>query len=134
MNWKIILIAISIATTSTCAYAQFSYDFVSNSDGNPILGTLEISSFPGRHPQIVSLSFTPQGDQIFGFGAEYDGTFSDSFGLFDQDGNKGLNGQDAEFLSDTASVSAGGLLGLGEDSSLLPPPVSYTHLTLPTKA
>lgn len=130
MKWIQLLAAISIAATSTCAHAQFLYDFHSNAEGNPVLATLEISSFPARHPQIVSLSFTPEGDGIFGFGSMYDGTFSDSFGLFDDDQNNGLNGQDAEFLSDTASVSAGGLLGLGEESSLLPISVSDPSLTL----
>ncbi len=82
-----ILLAFAASPTSTSA--QVFYNFVQSPSGD-VLATLELSSLPATHSEVVGLTFTPAGDAIFGLGSSYTGVFTQSAGAFQDDLQNGL--------------------------------------------
>jgi len=70
------------------------FDFVGDDSGE-VLATLNLSSLPATHEDIVSLTFSPIGESIFGYASTFPGEFQDSTGRFADDGFGGLIGADA---------------------------------------
>ena len=71
------------------ARGQFIYDFARDPD-QAILATLEFSEMPANHSDVVSLTFSPLGEEVLGFGPVYQGIFDRSDGLFVEDAIGGL--------------------------------------------
>jgi hypothetical protein len=82
-----VLISI-LSSLSTAAHGQLAYNFTS--DAGPVLATIEFTQLPGDHNDVASLIFTAAGDEVFGFGSEYLGTFDrmgqDTIGFMDEEG------------------------------------------------
>lgn len=57
------------------AHAQYRFDLVQ--DDSTVLATLTLGSFSTDVPDIVSLTFSDAGEDLFGFGPTYTGTFDD---------------------------------------------------------
>lgn len=51
------------------------YEFVDVDGGNVVLATLDFEQLPGDHSDVVSLSFTDVGNELFGLGLRYEGVF-----------------------------------------------------------
>ena len=68
---------VALVIVSSNSSAQLLYEF-EESGTESILATLELSSLPASHSEIVGLMFTPAGDMIFGMGPVYIGTFDTS--------------------------------------------------------
>ena len=84
-----ILAYASAGIAPTSCVAQVSYDFVRSESGT-VLARLELSTIPVDFTGIQSLTFTPAGEDFFGFGPEYTGTFDQGFSEFIDDGIGGL--------------------------------------------
>lgn len=88
---KLLLVCCFVVVMSYDASAQLLYDFLEDGTGT-LLATLELSSLPATHEEVVALTFTPQGEVILGFGPTYDGGFDVTSGSFVADGAGGLTG------------------------------------------
>lgn len=79
-----------LALAGTANASTLSYDFY-EAHSNQAIGRLELARLPAKHTEVVSLTFTPAGEEMFGFGPVYLGGFDVSFGggLLD-DGAGGL--------------------------------------------
>ena len=88
---KMMLIAV-IGLETSPALASVAYDFVQDGSGS-VLATLELSSLPARHTEVVGLTFTAAGNAIFGLGQGlYSGSFDATLDVFADDGLSGLAG------------------------------------------
>ena len=64
-----------IAVVPKMVHAGFLYDFIENAaEGSRVIARLELASLPATESEFVSLTFTPLGEQIFGY-SSYPGTF-----------------------------------------------------------
>jgi hypothetical protein len=92
----ILLLAIvfSVILAFICARTEAEslfYNFEGDIHGFPItLATLELTSLPATHEEVVGLTFTSAGQSQFGYGETYPGTFDISDGEFVSDGEGGL--------------------------------------------
>lgn len=91
--------ALFVSIGVACANAQTFYNLVGTDD--VVLATVEFAELPATHMDIVGLSFTDAGEELFGLGRVYSGVF-DSMG-----------GPNASFLDD----STGGLTGFDANGS-----------------
>lgn len=87
------------------AQAQFKFDFIEDRTSETI-ATLELAQLSSNVEDVLSLSFKEAGQELFGFGPVYEGTFDGFFSpedgsrfILDKDefGVVGLGGEDAEF-------------------------------------
>jgi hypothetical protein len=69
------------------------YDFIQAGSGD-VLATLELSGLPATHSEVVSLSFSQIGQNLFGYDTVYGGTFGVTTAMFVADGIGGLQGTD----------------------------------------
>jgi hypothetical protein len=91
---RILTSCLAIGLTSASCHAQLFYDFVEDNTGD-VLATIELFQLPASVNDFVGLTFTPEGQAIFGFGPEYLGTFDRSTGPGNavvSDGGSGLVG------------------------------------------
>lgn len=86
--------AIAIPAPTTLLY-QFE-----RAGKGDVLAVLELYWLPATEAEVVKLTFTPQGQTLFGYEATYEGFFSTSFGEFIDDGIGGLMGNE----NDTANA------------------------------
>ena len=77
------------------ARGQFIYNFARDPD-QAVLATLEFSEMPANHSDVVSLTFSPLGEEVLGFGPVYQGIFDRSDGLFVEDAIGGLAGEESD--------------------------------------
>ena len=89
----VVLWLICIIALANSAHGQFSYHFVQDSD-QAVLATLELSSFPATHREVVGLTFSSAGEELLGFGPVYQGSFDFSAGHFLANDAGGLYGLD----------------------------------------
>ena len=89
----------------TVAQAQLVFDFIEDGTSETI-ATLELAQLSPNVEDILSLSFSEAGQDLFGYGPVYEGTFDGFFSpedgtrfTLDEDefGIIGLGGEDAEF-------------------------------------
>jgi hypothetical protein len=95
MMCRMMMACIALTVMSASSEAGLFYDFVEDGTGN-VLATLELSSLPATHTEVVGLTFTPAGEAIFGLGPTYTGIFDNSFptgGSLVDDGSGGLKGE-----------------------------------------
>jgi hypothetical protein len=85
------LAALALALLCSPAEADFVYNFEEDFTGN-VLATLELSSLPATHSEVVSLEFSMDGEAIFGVLGLYSGTFDTTDDAFIADGADGLAG------------------------------------------
>lgn len=69
--------------------AQLQYNFEQQGTGI-VLATLELSSLPATHTEVVELTFSSTGQSIFGYPAIFPGTFELTFMTIVEDGIGGL--------------------------------------------
>lgn len=77
--------------TSAEAQQVLIYSFIEEGS-DEVLATLQLSSLPATHNEVVGLTFSSLGQSIFGFGPVYTGTFDgeDGYPAIIDDGNGGL--------------------------------------------
>jgi hypothetical protein len=88
------LAALALALLCGPAEAGPSYNFVESGSDN-VLATLELSSLPATHSEVVGLEFSTEGEAIFGVLGLYSGTFDSTNDAFIGDGADGLAGSGA---------------------------------------
>jgi|GEM_PF-3997796 len=73
---SVVLLSFGLITSSFLhsANAQTEYQFERENSGE-VLAILRLSSLPATHNEILSLSFTPAGEALYGFGPNYAGAF-----------------------------------------------------------
>jgi hypothetical protein len=86
---RFLLTCLSVALMCTRTEAALLYDFEEEGTGT-VLATLELASLPATHNQVLGLTFTPEGQAVFGYGPTYPGTFDFTVRLFVDDGVGGL--------------------------------------------
>lgn len=89
------------------------YQFFQDGTGET-LAFLEFSSLPATENELVSLTFTPAGDAIFGLGEAYDGVFDSSAKTFVDDGNGHLVSSEPDWganIMDSTPEEASTLVG-----------------------
>lgn len=103
----------------TVTAAPLIYAFIQDHT-NDVLAIMEFSKLPATHADVVSLTFTDAGDEIFGFGTTFDDVFSFSRGALDSDGATGLvstiatgGGVNARIRNDTSSIHNANALLVG---------------------
>ena len=92
------LAALALALLCSPAEADFVCNFEEDGTGN-VLATLELSSLPATHSEVVSLLFSLDGEAIFGVLGLYSGTFDTTNDAFIADGADGLAGSGAGTIS-----------------------------------
>ena len=86
---RLILSCLAISLLCNRVGAALFYDFVEWESGN-VLATLQLSSLPASHWEVLGLTFTPAGQAKFGYGPIYQGEFDDSYNWFVDDGSGGI--------------------------------------------
>ena len=136
---EMLAVVVALIMSVNCE-AQLTYDFVGEfvrqgpgtvTPGD-VLATIEFSDFPARHDDILSLTFTPGGDEIFGLGLKFDDEFGFTSGPVTSDGATGLVGggftavinSDESSLHDARALLVG---GTGDEG-----PVNFIGLQLGT--
>ena len=103
------------------------YEFVDVDGGNVVLATVEFDHLPGDHSNLLALTFTDEGNEVFGLGVRYEGVFDrmgqDTIG-FSDDTLGGLIGTNF-FMSNNADMHDD-----DPPQSLLPAVVATNRLTL----
>ena len=116
---SLLLACITVAMMTTRTDAQLFYDFVEQTSQD-VIATLELSSLPATLSEFQGLTFTPEGEALFGLGPEY-------LGDFDSDSSNG---------SVAVDDLEGGLEGLPQNVRWIdtnPPYSLIPPLELPTK-
>ena len=88
---RMMMACLAVAMMSVSSQAQRFYDFIEGGTGD-VLATLELSSIPATHTEVVELTFTPAGETLFGYSSPYTGIFDGNDGPFVDDGTGGLDG------------------------------------------
>jgi len=89
---RILVMCVAVVTMSANSHAQLFYDFIQAGTGD-VLATLELSSLPATHTEVVGLNFTPTGEAFLGYPSPYGGVFTSTLNSFMSDGSGGLDGQ-----------------------------------------
>jgi hypothetical protein len=92
------LAALALALLCGPAEANLVYNFEEDGTGN-VLATMELSSLPATHSEVVILEFSMDGEAIFGVLGLYSGTFDTTDDAFIADGADGLAGSGAGTIS-----------------------------------
>lgn len=71
---RTLTLAVCLATLTTNVQASHVYEFIQEGTGDT-LAYWELSSLPAGHEEVISLTFTPIGEAMFGLGEHYDGEF-----------------------------------------------------------
>jgi hypothetical protein len=79
--------------------AQLRYNFEQEGTG-AVLATLELSSLPATHTDVVGLTFSSIGQSILGYPAVFPGTFEHTFMAIVEDGIGGLGEMEGAELWD----------------------------------
>jgi hypothetical protein len=74
MMGRMLMACFTVVIMSASSDAQLFYDFVEQTSGD-VIATLELSSLPATLSEFQGLTFTPEGEAIFGFGPVYLGDF-----------------------------------------------------------
>lgn len=123
-------VAATVIISSQCE-AQLTYDFVGEfvrqgpgtvTPGD-VLATIEFSDLPARHDDVLSLTFTSAGDELYGLGLTFDDEFGFTSGPVTSDGANGLVGggftavinSDESSLHDARALLVG---GTGDEGSV----------------
>ena len=120
----LVLAAALFSVISTARGDTLVYNFEQAGTG-AVLAQLELSMLPATHEEVVNLTFTSAGQELFGYNfAVYPGTFATTCIPFIDDGMGGLTGSDYCFTESPYIQSHD-----PPQSSLSPIPTRSFHMT-----